>query len=164
MKNTYNVLCKICWHFTYWKHIYAHYKNNKINNTCVVSNKWVQSWFWNYSWYNWIRKYINHIRGNNPDSKVHVAHMEPTWVLSAPGGPRVGPMNPAIRECKGSQILPVIRWWYDIMYIVFLELYVICWCHMHDYFGVIKHSRDDASPKRQLDVIAVLITAYLNAA
>ena len=32
-----------------------------------------------------------------PDNKVHVAHMVPTWVLSAPGGPHVGPMNLAIR-------------------------------------------------------------------
>ena len=32
-----------------------------------------------------------------PDSKLHVAHMGPTWVLSAPGGPHVGPMNLAIR-------------------------------------------------------------------
>ena len=29
-------------------------------------------------------------------SKVHVANMGPTWVLSAPGGPHVGPMNLAI--------------------------------------------------------------------
>ena len=34
----------------------------------------------------------------NQDSKVHVAHMGPTWVLSAPDGPHVGPMNLAIRE------------------------------------------------------------------
>ena len=33
-----------------------------------------------------------------PDSKVHGANMEPTWVLSAPDGPHVGPMNLAIRE------------------------------------------------------------------
>ena len=32
-----------------------------------------------------------------PDSKVHVAHMGPTWVLSALGGPHVGPMNLVIR-------------------------------------------------------------------
>ena len=32
-----------------------------------------------------------------PDSKVHGANMGPTWVLSAPGGPYVGPMNLAIR-------------------------------------------------------------------
>ena len=32
-----------------------------------------------------------------PGSKVHGANMEPTWVLSAPDGPHVGPMNLAIR-------------------------------------------------------------------
>ena len=43
------------------------------------------------------------IRGSqlliNPDSKVYGANMGPTWVLSAPDGPHVGPMNLAIREC-----------------------------------------------------------------
>ena len=34
-----------------------------------------------------------------PDSKVHGINMGPTWVLSAPDGPRVGPMNLAIRVC-----------------------------------------------------------------
>ena len=33
-----------------------------------------------------------------PDSKVHVANMGPTWVLSAPDGPHVGPMDLAIRD------------------------------------------------------------------
>ena len=33
-----------------------------------------------------------------PDSKVHVANMRPTWVLSAPDGPHVGPMNLATRD------------------------------------------------------------------
>ena len=28
---------------------------------------------------------------NNPESKVHGANMGPTWVLSAPDGPHVGP-------------------------------------------------------------------------
>ena len=32
-----------------------------------------------------------------PDSKVHGTNMGPTWVLSAPDGPYVGPMNLAIR-------------------------------------------------------------------
>ena len=32
------------------------------------------------------------------DNKVHGANMGPTWVLSAPGGPHVGPMNLAIRD------------------------------------------------------------------
>ena len=34
-----------------------------------------------------------------PDSKVHGANMGPTWVLSAPDGPHVGPMNLAIMGC-----------------------------------------------------------------
>ena len=32
-----------------------------------------------------------------PESKVHGAYMGPTWVLSAPDGPHVGPMNLASR-------------------------------------------------------------------
>ena len=32
-----------------------------------------------------------------PDSNVHGANMGPSWVLSAPDGPHVGPMNLAIR-------------------------------------------------------------------
>ena len=34
----------------------------------------------------------------NPDSKIHGANMRPTWVLPAPDGPHVGPMNLAIWE------------------------------------------------------------------
>ena len=33
------------------------------------------------------------------DSKVHVAHMGPTWVLSDPGGPHVGPNEPCYLGC-----------------------------------------------------------------
>ena len=39
------------------------------------------------------------ILNDSPDSKVHGAIMGPTWVLSAPDGPHVDPMNLAIREC-----------------------------------------------------------------
>ena len=35
----------------------------------------------------------------SPDSKVHGTNMGPTWVLSAPDGLHVGPMNLAIRWC-----------------------------------------------------------------
>ena len=38
----------------------------------------------------------------SPDSKVHGANMGPTWALSAPGGPHVGPMNLAIREASND--------------------------------------------------------------
>ena len=39
-----------------------------------------------------------------PDSKVHGANMGPTWVLSAPDGPHVGPKNLAIRVLLQSAI------------------------------------------------------------
>ena len=45
-------------------------------------------------------KYGLNSRDGYPDSNVHVAHMGPTWILSAPGGPHVGPMNLAIRVYK----------------------------------------------------------------
>ena len=33
-----------------------------------------------------------------PDSKIHVAHVGPIWVLSAPGRPHTGPINLAIGD------------------------------------------------------------------
>ena len=49
-----------------------------------------------------------------PDRRGHVANMGPTWVLSSPGGPHVGPMNLAIRvhlylHCTGEPVLPGCR-------------------------------------------------------
>ena len=40
------------------------------------------------------------------DSKVDGANMGPTWVLSAPAGPHVGPMNLAIKECLSVVLMP----------------------------------------------------------
>ena len=40
----------------------------------------------------------NRLQYISPDSKVHGANMGRTWVLSAPDGPYVGPMNLAIKE------------------------------------------------------------------
>ena len=45
-----------------------------------------------------ISKEIGRICVKIPDSKVHGANMGPIWVLSAPDGPHVGPMNLAIRD------------------------------------------------------------------
>ena len=39
---------------------------------------------------------------NSPDSHVPGANMGPTWVLSAPDGPNVGPMNIAIKVVNWS--------------------------------------------------------------
>ena len=46
-----------------------------------------------------------------PDSKVHGANMEATWVLSAADGPRVGHMNLAIRE------FAIFQWHMDALQI-----------------------------------------------
>ena len=47
---------------------------------------------------------IRYPNGANPDSKVYGANTGPTWALSAPGGPNVGPMGLAIWEviCRHS--------------------------------------------------------------
>ena len=47
---------------------------------------------------------------DNPYSKVHGANMGPTWVLSAPDGPHVGPMNLAIMEVTCMTFLCVVYW------------------------------------------------------
>ena len=43
----------------------------------------------------------NFAADRDPDSKVHGANKGPTWDLSAPYGPHVGPMNLAIRGGTG---------------------------------------------------------------
>ena len=45
-----------------------------------------------------ILKWKIQFRWEVPDSKVHGANMGPTWVLSAPDGPHLGPMNLAVRD------------------------------------------------------------------
>ena len=50
-----------------------------------------------------------------PDSKVHGANMGPTWVLSAPDGPHVGPMNLAIRVVTYNKLLnTAVQWWQNM--------------------------------------------------
>ena len=47
-----------------------------------------------------------------PDSKIHGANMGPIWVLSAPDGPHVGPMNFTILDVieRFSQRLEIHKW------------------------------------------------------
>ena len=55
-----------------------------------------------------ITMYVIKIQQNeaasNPYSKIHRANMGPTWVLSAPDGPQVGPMKLVILENKYQTI------------------------------------------------------------
>ena len=41
-----------------------------------------------------------------PDNKVHGAHVGPTWAMSAPDGPYVGPMNFAIWDVLHIMDIP----------------------------------------------------------
>ena len=52
-----------------------------------------------------IHKMIPGIVSQNPDNKIHWANIGPTWVLSAPDGPYVGPMNLVTREGIGKTYL-----------------------------------------------------------
>ena len=47
-----------------------------------------------------IDRYNSKHTSNIPDSKVHGANMGITWVLLAPDGPHVGPMNFVIRDAN----------------------------------------------------------------
>ena len=66
-----------------------------ITNQEINKNDGIDKWLWV-----WLSVGCKHAI---PDSNVHGANMGPTWVLSAPDGPHVGPMNLAIRDIfKGS--------------------------------------------------------------
>ena len=50
---------------------------------------------------------------NIPESKVHGANMGPTWVLSAPDGPHIGPMNLAHDDVIKWKHFP--RYWHFVL-------------------------------------------------
>ena len=60
-----------------------------------------------------LQRMVQLILGNHgssiPDSIVYGAKMGPTWVLSAPGGPHVGPMNLAIRDIMSLCQCPYMK-------------------------------------------------------
>ena len=63
----------------------------------------IEIWFWCVHrlqkgiLYEGFLRYQLLCQSNRPDIKVHGANMGPPWVLSAPQGPHVGPMNLGIR-------------------------------------------------------------------
>ena len=48
-----------------------------------------------------------------PDSKINGANMGPTWVLSAPDGHHVGPMNFAIRGVPDRDEKRFCGYWHN---------------------------------------------------
>ena len=66
-----------------------------------------------------------------PDYKVHGANMGPTWVLSAPDGPHVGPMNLSIRGVingYGKVIKVTTLSWLDALLLFCFDLNVLICC------------------------------------
>ena len=93
---------------TYSIEINLRFKGNSIRMVLkavrIIDSIGVDNWqiYKHYSreegWYTALKS-INDIRMVIiPDSKVHGANSGPTWVLSDPDGPHVGPRNHAIRE------------------------------------------------------------------
>ena len=69
-----------------------------------------------------------------PDSKIHVANMGPTWVLSAPDGPHVGPMDLAIRDVQQNSSQMVNK--------TIRQCFIPTWfCSYHCCFEAYKCSR-----------------------
>ena len=59
-----------------------------------------------------------------PDSKVHGANMGRTWVLLAPDGPHVDPMNFAIRDMALPTQEFLSMWTLITIYSLKLDLYI----------------------------------------
>ena len=90
---------------------------------------------------------VSWVGGMHPESKVYGANMGPTWALSVPGGPHVGPINFAIRAATWK---PISNWlaWLDINFIysdiaidlcvsVYIQQYCLPLCY---FFIVIRKS------------------------
>ena len=66
-------------------------------DACQVWMRWKKSQYWSRTFHALqnltLKRLMRYWKATNgsPDSKVHVANMGPTWVLSVPGGPHVGP-------------------------------------------------------------------------
>ena len=62
----------------------------------IMQNLLIHRWHW-YTMFLHLQLSPAYMLHNSfPESKIHGANMGPTWVLSAPDGPHVGPMNFAI--------------------------------------------------------------------
>ena len=74
----------------------VHYTPCLIADLSSVMQRRFDVWDWNslkFAWNTYMSLICIIIY---PDSKIHAANMGPTWVLSSPGEPHVGPMNLAI--------------------------------------------------------------------
>ena len=71
-----------------WQSMTTKFSSNDKHAQCRQANIWIVCW---------LKTPLN----VHPDCILHGVNMGPTWVLSAPDGPHVGPMNLAIRVYTG---------------------------------------------------------------
>ena len=89
------------------------HRNKHINTRCICASLWLTlSYIYSQNQYmrylSFAVRYIVCISWkpfrqhppDKPDNQAHVASMGPTWILSAPEGPHVGPMTLADRKGK----------------------------------------------------------------
>ena len=98
---------------------------------------------WVLSVLHWLYHFLNTI----PDSKVHGVNMGPNWVLSAPDGSHVGPMNLAIRDLMCDFVcFPFVQCRLDNAYLLvkeapgynFITVFNISsWAHYKRLFSIL---------------------------
>ena len=84
-----------------------------LTKSWQINLRWIyvlSTAFWNEVL--WVDKmWVSVLVELSPDSKVHGANMGPTWVLSAPDGPHVGPMKLAIWFPTVPALLCLLWYW-----------------------------------------------------
>ena len=90
-----------------------------------------------------------------PDSKFHRANMGPTWVLSTPDGPQVGPMNLAIGvemckhlkfHCQNLILLSITR--FNLVYGIYTHNHAPVFCQAHWFTKATQHVTCDATTRQ----------------
>ena len=76
-----------------------------------------------------------------PDSMVHGANMGPTWVLSAPDRPNVGPMSLAIRVRMNNLFNGTfgVQSFHLDEFTCFLVFFLYQWFRVHFYEAILFH-------------------------
>ena len=80
-------------------------RRNSIANALELRLSYTNPSIFSYTYTSKFHVILVHDTYGTTESKVHGANMGPTWVLSVPDGPHVGPMNLAIRDSCWHSVL-----------------------------------------------------------
>ena len=100
---------------------------------------------------------------NVPDNKIHAANMGPTWVLSDPGGPHVGPVNLGIRGAMMS------GWWCGFVATYALKMSMAFWQGKYKtyekpvfrFHRLHTHTHDETRIKNYCIILVMVYKKYL---